>query len=60
MDNTNKTDYEKRLDSEIEKRLNAMESPDYAFPTRFGKRDYIIVSIVVVFSLIVLIIGAFL
>lgn len=56
----NKTDYEEKLNSEIEKRLDIMESPDYVFPARFGKRDYIIVAVVVAFCLIFIIVGAFL
>ena len=54
-----KIDYEEKLNKEIESRICEMESIDYEFPERFGKRDYIILGIVVAVSLIMLIIGAF-
>lgn len=52
-------DYEEKLNKEIESRICEMESDEYEFPERFGKRDYITLGTVVVISLIMLIIGAF-
>lgn len=54
-----KIDYEEKLNKEIESRICEMESSDYEFPERFGKRDHVILGIVVAVSLIMLIIGAF-
>lgn len=52
-------DYEEKLNKEIESRICEMESDEYEFPERFGKRDYIALVTVVAVSLIMLIIGAF-
>lgn len=60
MNEKNTIDYEKRLNSEIENRLNTMESSNYIFSERFSKRDYAVVLVIVVLCLIFLIIGAFL
>ena len=54
-----KSDYEEKLNKEIESRICEMESDEYEFPERFGKRDYIALGTVVIISLIMLIIGAF-
>ena len=53
-------DYEEKLNAEIEKRICEMESDEYEFPERFGKRDYIVLSVVVIVSLVMVIIGAWL
>ena len=54
-----KNDYEEKLNREIESRIGEMESDEYEFPERFGKRDYIALGTVIAVSLIMLIIGAF-
>ncbi len=50
--------FQDNLDREIEKRINIMESPDYMFPKRFSKADYIS-SVVVVIACIGFIIYGF-
>ena len=52
-------DYEEKLNKEIENRICEMESDEYEFPERFGKRDYIALGTVVIISLFMLIIGAY-
>lgn len=52
-------DYEEKLNKEIENRICEMESDEYEFPERFGKRDYIALGTVVIVSLFMLIIGAY-
>lgn len=52
------TDYENKLDKEIEKRISIMESGDYSFAKRFSRRDYIITAVVTVLCIITLILGA--
>lgn len=54
-----KSDYEEKLNKEIESRICEMESDEYEFPERFGKRDYIALGTVALVSLIMLIVGAF-
>lgn len=53
------SEYEKALHEEIEKRLEEMEKPDFEFPQRFSKRDYLITAVVAVVCLVILIIGAY-
>ena len=55
-----KTDYETKLDQEIEKRINIMESPDYLFPKRFSKANYIFTLAVIFLCIMILIIGVYL
>ena len=50
-------DYENKLNSEIEKRLTAMERDDYEFPERLNRRDYIIIGIVCAVCFVLVIIG---
>ena len=52
-------DYEKLLTEEIESKITEMESPDYEFPTRFSKKDYIFTVIVILVFLAGVIAGAF-
>ncbi len=52
-------DYEKLLTEEIESKITEMESPDYEFPTRFSKKDYIFTVIVILVCLAGVIAGAF-
>ena len=54
-----RTDYEEKLNKEIESRICEMESDEYEFPERFGKRDYIALGVVAVLSLAMLILGAY-
>jgi len=54
------TDFETKLNNEIEKRIEIMETPGHVFSKRFSKRDYIIVGIIVISCLALIIIGAFL
>ncbi|MBQ8175965.1 MAG: hypothetical protein IJ035_02895 [Oscillospiraceae bacterium] len=54
-----KYDYEEKLNEEIENRICEMESDEYDFPERFGRRDYIALGIVAFVSLLMLIIGAY-
>jgi hypothetical protein len=48
------------LNQEIEARLQAMESPDYTFPPRFGRRDYFTALLVALICFLALLGGAFL
>ena len=57
MKENSKSNYEEELNAEIEERLSEMENPDYAFPRRFGKKDYIIAAAIVVIGILVLIVG---
>ena len=60
MNKNIETDYENKLDMEIEKRINLMESQNYLFAKRFNKVDYIITAIVAVICIVILIFGAYL
>lgn len=60
MNNNIENDYENKLDKEIEKRINVMESTEYSFAKRFSSTDYIITAVVVFICIIILIIGAYL
>ena len=53
-------DYETELDAEIEKRLAEMEKPDYKFAKRLGKREYIIIAVLVAAGIIVIVAGSYL
>ncbi len=50
---------EKTLEEKVMDAVNEMESPDYVFPKRFSKMDYIIVAICSVVSVAILIAGAY-
>lgn len=60
MNDIIETDYEKKLDEEIEKRIEIMESQDYIFAKRFSKVNYIFTALVIFICLIMLVIGAYL
>lgn len=47
------------LNTEIEKRIDEMEQPDYEFPRRFSKTDYIVTVTVAFICLALIIAGAF-
>lgn len=51
--------YERKIDEETEKRISEMEKPDYVFPERFSKRDYIITALVAAVCLAAVIAGGF-
>lgn len=55
-----RNNYDEKLDAEIEKRIAEMEEPNYVFPKRFGRMDYITVGATVLFCLAAVIIGAYL
>lgn len=46
---------EQMIYDETEKRLAIMESPDYEFPAKSGKADYIAVGICVVCSIVLIV-----
>ena len=52
-------EYDEKLNAEIEKRISEMEKPDYEFPQRFSKGDYVFTAVVVGICLIAVIAGAF-
>lgn len=60
MNMDTETDYENKLDIEIEKRIRLMESQDYSFAKRFNKVDYIITALIIFICVIILIIAAYL
>ena len=60
MNDIRETDYENKLDEEIEKHIKIMESLDYSFAKRFSKANYIFTSLVIFICLVMLIIGAYL
>lgn len=60
MNKNIETDYENKLNMEIEKRINVMESQNYLFAKRFNKVDYITTAIVAVVCIVILIFGAYL
>jgi lipopolysaccharide/colanic/teichoic acid biosynthesis glycosyltransferase len=60
MNNEIETDYENKLDKEIENRIKVMESTDYSFAKRFSKIDYTITGLVVFICIVILIAGAYL
>lgn len=47
------------LNIEIERRISEMEKPNYEFPQRFSKRDYIFAAAVAVICLAAIIVGGF-
>ena len=53
-------DYENKLNAEIEKRIEEMESADYEFPQRFNRTDWFVLAVVCAVSLAVIIMGAWL
>ena len=46
-------DFEEELNAEVTKRLGMMEDPDYEFPTRMKKIDWIIAGILMVVCLVI-------
>lgn len=50
-------EFEQRLDQETEARIARMEEPDYPFPRRFSRRDWLLWALVTAGSLAMLILG---
>ena len=50
---TSDTDFETELNAEVTKRLAMMEQPDYEFPTRMKKIDWIIAGILMAVCLVI-------
>ena len=46
-------DFEEELNAEVTKRLGMMEDPNYEFPTRMAKIDWIIAGILMVVCLVI-------
>lgn len=53
-----RTEFERQLDRETEARIARMEEPDYPFPRRFSRRDWLLWVLVTGGSLAMLILGA--
>lgn len=51
------TQFEKQLNQETEARIARMEQPDYPFPRRFSRKDFLLWGIVTVACLALLIVG---
>lgn len=41
-----------KLNAEIERRIEEMEKPNYQFPKRFSRKDYIITTVVAMLCLL--------
>lgn len=41
-----------KLNAEIERRIEEMEKPNYQFPERFSRKDYIITTVVAMLCLL--------
>lgn len=52
-------DYEKRVESEIVKRLEEMEKADYVYPKRFGRGDYALSAAIALLCLALIIYGGY-
>lgn len=52
-----RTEFEARLDEETEARIAQMERPDYAFPRRFSRRDYLLWGVVTAVCLLLTVLG---
>ena len=46
-------DFETELNAEVTKRLEQMQSPDYEFPPRMKKIDFIIAGVMAVIALVI-------
>ena len=53
-----RTELERILDEEIEARIAQMERPDYPFPERFSRKDYLLWGVVTGVSLLFVVLGA--
>lgn len=51
-------EFQETLDRETEARLSRMEQPDYPFPARFSRRDYLLWGLVTAGCLLLLLVGA--
>lgn len=52
------TDFEKELDRQTLERITQMELPDYPFPPRFSRGDYLLWAAVTLTCLVLLVVGA--
>ena len=52
-----RTEFEARLDEETEARIAQMERPDYPFPRRFSRRDYLLWGVVTAVCLLLTVLG---
>ncbi len=50
--------FEEELNRETARRIEEMEKPDYTFPRRFGRKDYLLWGAAVAACLLCLILGA--
>ena len=50
----NNDDFESELNAEVTRRLGMMEDPEYEFPTRMKKSDFIIAGVIMAVCLVVL------
>jgi hypothetical protein len=53
------SEQEKSLEEKVMDAINEMEAPDYVFPKRFTRTDYIIVAVCAAISAAALIAGAY-
>ena len=60
MRGTSASDYEQRLQREIEGRVEEMERPGYVFPRRFSRGDALLWAVVAAGSLALVLLGAWL
>lgn len=51
-------EFQRRLDQETEARIARMEQPDYVFPRRFSRWDYLLWGVVTVSCLLLVMLGA--
>ncbi len=58
MSETKKTEFEIEMDQEIERRLQIMEEPGYNFGEKFSRANWISAIAVIIFSIILIAIGA--
>lgn len=48
-----RTDFEEELNAEVTRRLAMMENPEYEFPTRMKKSDFVIAGVIMAVCLVV-------
>jgi hypothetical protein len=59
MSEHKKSEFEREMDREIEKRLKIMEEPNYDLGKKFSKANWIGAITVIILSIVVTAIGAF-
>lgn len=55
--NQTQREFQEKLDRETEARLSRMERPDYPFPRRFARRDYLLWGVVTAGCFVLLLVG---